>query len=195
MNKIYTVVFRLLLVLLLVAPGMTPSARADAPGVVLRFRYWGDFKEIAVIQQTIRAFEAAHPGVTVHGERVTSSGDEYVQKLLVEQAAGLTPDVIFCGGSYATFAGKGVLLDLKPLVQGDPSVKLSDYYPQLIRTFSSGNKLYALPRDIAPMGLVYYNKTLVRQGPHPLPGRLLALGLHAAPGAGRQRLFERSRRS
>lgn len=169
MNKINTVVFRLLFVFLLFAPPAMPAAHADSPPVVLRFRYWGDFKEIAVIQQTIRAFESAHPGVTVHGERVTASGDEYVQKLLLEQAAGLTPDVIFCGANYATFAGKGMMLDLKPYVRRDPSVKLSDYYPQLIRAFSSGDSLYALPRDIAPIGLVYYNKALFDKAHIPYP--------------------------
>ena len=157
---LFRLIFCLLPLSLMSFPGV---ARADAAGITLRFRYWGDFKEIAVIQQTIRAFERDHPGVTVHGERVTSSGEEYVQKLLVEQSAGLTPDVIFCGGNYATFAGRGLLLDLRPYVRRDPSVQLSDYYPQLIRAFSSGDKLYALPRDIAPIGLVYYNKTLFDQ--------------------------------
>lgn len=156
--------FLLLALLLPLAP-----VRADAPGTVLRFRYWGDFKEIAVIQKTIHAFESAHPGVTVHGERVTASGDEYVQKLLVEQAAGLTPDVIFCGDNYAGFASRGMLLDLKPYVERDPSVKLADYYPQLVRAFSSGSKLYALPRDIAPIGLVYYNKSLFDKAGVPYP--------------------------
>ena len=173
MNKIYTTIFRLLLLFLLLAPAAPPPARADPPPVVLRFRYWGDFKEIAIIQKTIDAFEAAHPGVTVHGERVTASGDEYVQKLLLEQAAGLTPDVIFCGDNYAAFAGQGMLMDLKPWVRGDPSVKLAGYYPKLIRAFSSGDKdtdkLYALPRDIAPIGLVYYNKTLFDKAKLPYP--------------------------
>ena len=173
MNKIYTTIFCLLLVFLMLAPAAPPPARADAPPVVLRFRYWGDFKEIAIIQKTIDAFEAAHPGVTVHGERVTASGDEYVQKLLLEQAAGLTPDVIFCGDNYAAFASQGMLMDLKPWVRRDPSVNLAGYYPKLIRAFSSGDKstdkLYALPRDIAPIGLVYYNKTLFDQAKLPYP--------------------------
>ena len=159
-----------LLLALLSGTALLPNAAraADAP-VVLRFRYWGDFKEIAVIQKTIDAFERAHPGVTVHGERIPASGDEYVQKLLVEQAAGLTPDVIFCGDNYKGFAGKGVLMDIKPFVQHDPSVKLSAYYPQLIHAFSSGDHLYALPRDIAPIGLVYYNKTLFDKAHIPYP--------------------------
>jgi len=73
------------LLLLISAAG----AIAQSGDVVLRFRYWGDFKEIAIIQKTIDAFEHDHPGVTVHGERVPPT-DEYVQKLLTEQAAGLT---------------------------------------------------------------------------------------------------------
>lgn len=160
---------KVILSLFLLCLALTSAGRADAAGVVLRFRYWGDFKEIAVIQQTIRAFERDHPGITVHGERVTSSGDEYVQKLLIEKAAGLTPDVIFCGGNYAAFAGKGILADLKPFVQRDPSVQLSAYYPQLRRAFSSGDRLYALPRDIAPMGLVYFNRTLFDKARVPYP--------------------------
>ena len=153
--------------LLLLLPLLGAPARADAP-VTLRFRYWGDFKEINVIHKTIEAFERAHPGVTVHDERLPA-GDEYAQKLLVEQAAGLTPDVIFCGGNYASFAGRGVLQDLTPYVQQDPAVKLSAYYPEMVRSFQRGGKLYALPRDIAPEGLVYYNKSLFDRAHLPYP--------------------------
>jgi ABC-type sugar transport system permease subunit/ABC-type glycerol-3-phosphate transport system substrate-binding protein len=165
MHNSPTAACRAMLFILMLLPAVSRAADSN---VVLRFRYWGDFKEIAVIQQTIRAFEHDHPGVTVHGERIPP-GDEYVQKLLVEQAAGLTPDVIFCGDNYAAFAGRGVLTDLKPYVRADPSVKLSDYYPQLIRAFSSGDKLYGLPRDIAPIGLVYYNKALFDKAHLPYP--------------------------
>jgi len=144
------------------------GAFAKSTDIVLRFRYWGDFKEIAIIQKTIDAFEKDHPGVTVHGERVPPT-DEYVQKLLTEQAAGLAPDVVFCGGNYTQFASRGMLADLKPFLAADSSVKVSDYYPQLISVFSNDGKLYALPRDIAPMGLVYYNKKLFDQAHIPYP--------------------------
>ena len=158
----------LLSVLLLPAFFLPPAARADGPPVTLRFRYWGDFKEIGVIHKTIQAFERDHPSVTVHDERLPA-GDEYAQKLLVEQSAGLTPDVIFCGGNYASFAGRGVLADLNPYVQHDPSVKLTDYYPEMIHSFQRDGRLYALPRDIAPEGLVYYNKSLFDKAHLPYP--------------------------
>jgi multiple sugar transport system permease protein len=154
---------------MLVMLALSPfGARADEQKVALRFRYWGDFKEIQALQDTIRAFERDYPGVTVRGERVPAGG-EYTQKLLIEQAAGLTPDVIFCGSQFAQFAEKGMLLDLMPFVERDPAVRLSEYYPQLVKLFSQNGKLYALPRDIAPIGLIYYNKALFDAAGVPYP--------------------------
>jgi multiple sugar transport system permease protein len=163
---------RLLLALLLLFAAVA-RAQADAPPspsnpITLRFRYWGDVEEIKALTSTIEAFEKAHPGITVHGERVPS-GDEYAQKLLIEQAAGLTPDVVFCGGNFAEFASRGMLMDLKPFVARDPTVHLSDYYPQLVNLFGHDGKLYALPRDVAPEGLVYYNKSLFDKAGVPYP--------------------------
>ena len=147
---------------------VTPAQAGDTPDIVLRFRYWGDFKEIQALQDTIRAFEKEHPGIHVRGERVPA-GDEYAQKLLIEQAAGLTPDVVFCGGNFVEFAGRGMLMDLMPFVANDTSVHLSEYYPQLVDLFTRDKKLYALPRDIAPVGLVYYNKKLLDAAHIPYP--------------------------
>jgi ABC-type sugar transport system permease subunit/ABC-type glycerol-3-phosphate transport system substrate-binding protein len=166
MRGLATRIVRLLLIALVLFP--PALARADAPTIVLRFRYWGDVKEIAVIHQTILAFQRDHPGVIVHGERV-NAGDEYLQKLLIEQTAGLTPDVIFAADSYAALAGHGILMNLMPLVKADPTVHLSDYYPGDLHVFTLDGKLYALPRDIAPEGLIYYNKTLFDKAHIPYP--------------------------
>jgi multiple sugar transport system permease protein len=122
--------------------------------------------EIQALQDTIREFERDHPGIKVRGERVPVN--DYTQKLLTEQAAGLTPDVIF-SGNFAEFADRGMLLDLMPFVRRDPAVRLSDYYPQLVRLFTRRGRLYALPRDVAPMGLVYYNKDLFDKAGIPYP--------------------------
>lgn len=167
MQRYLTMVVRLLLLLLVFVPDF---AHADPQyPIVIRFRYWGDVKEIAIIQDTINAFEHDHPGVTVRREHVGSNGDEYGQKLLAEQAAGLTPDVIFCGGGYAEFANHGVLQDLTPFVNSDPTLRLSDYYQSDVKSFQENGKIYAIPRDIAPMGLVYYNKSLFDQAHLPYP--------------------------
>jgi multiple sugar transport system permease protein len=160
---------RLLHVVAVAALLLISSAAFAAPkNVVLRFRYWGDFKEIRVLQTTIAEFEHDHPGITIKGERV-NSGDEYIQKLLLEQAAGLTPDVMFVGTGYPILAKHGVLRDLSKDVAQDPTVPLSRYYPVTVKFFTQNNKLYALPRDIAPEGLVYYNKKLFDEAGVPYP--------------------------
>jgi len=160
---------KLILLFAVAALSILPmAARADSKPVVIRFRYWGDVKEIAALQDTIAAFEKTHPNIIIHGERVPS-GDEYVQKLLVEQAGGLTPDVVFCGDSYAQFADRGILRDLTPFLNKDHSVQISRYYGPIMRVFTDNGKIYALPRDIAPMGLVYYNKSLFDKAHIPYP--------------------------
>jgi len=143
-------------------------AHAGANPVLIRFRYWGDFEEIRVIQATVKAFEHDHPGVIVHAER-EPSGDEYLQKLLLEKAAGLTPDVIFCANNFGTMIGKGMLRDLSPFISHDHSFSMSRYDPQVVKVFARSGEIYALPRDIAPEGLVYYNKTLFDNAHIPYP--------------------------
>ena len=167
--SVYPRLSRLLHVVAVAALLLISSAAFAAPkNVVLRFRYWGDFKEIRVLQTTIAEFEHDHPGITIKGERV-NSGDEYIQKLLLEQAAGLTPDVMFVGTGYPILAKHGVLRDLSKDVAQDPTVPLSRYYPVTVKFFTQNNKLYALPRDIAPEGLVYYNKKLFDEAGVPYP--------------------------
>ena len=96
-----------ILCLLVLAP-----ARAET---VLRFRYWGDVKEIEIIQDVIRRFEAAHPGVHVSAERAPA-GNAYVQKVLVEFAGGTPPDVLFVETNiFVTLAQKGGLLPLNQM--------------------------------------------------------------------------------
>jgi ABC-type sugar transport system permease subunit/ABC-type glycerol-3-phosphate transport system substrate-binding protein len=161
---------RALILLVIFGVFLLPSVLfADSSQIVLRLRYWGDTGEIKAIQGTIAAFEHDHPGIIVHGERVTSTGDEYVQKLMLEKAAGLTPDVIFMGNNYTKFADRGLLQDINPFLKRDPSVQISKYYPEDVKAFTFRGKLYALPRDIAPMGNVFYNKSLFDKAGIPYP--------------------------
>lgn len=69
------------------------SAHGVEP-VHLRFMYWGSIDEIGTIRQTVAAFEAAHPGIRVTAERTPG---HHVRKLLLQQAGGVAPDVVFMG--------------------------------------------------------------------------------------------------
>jgi ABC-type glycerol-3-phosphate transport system substrate-binding protein len=74
--------------------GLLPGCASKEEG--LRFRYWGDNSEIAIISQTIKDFEAAHPGIKVRPERKPADAN-YANLLVSEFSAGVAPDVIFIG--------------------------------------------------------------------------------------------------
>jgi ABC-type glycerol-3-phosphate transport system substrate-binding protein len=135
--------------------------KKEAPG--LRFRYWGDTSEIAIIEQTIKDFEAENPGIKVRAERKPPDAT-YAALLITELAAGKVPDVIFLGdGNCDQLIKAGCFLPLDPLIAVDPEIKKEAYYPAMVERFSNEGTLYLLPRDIAPVDCIYYNKKLFDQ--------------------------------
>ncbi len=129
----------------------------------IRFRYWGDLEEIRIIEELCKEFEKAHPGVHVKPERKTPD-ITYADVLLQEFAANNAPDVIFVSpDNLEILSEAGKLADLTPFIAKDTELKVSDYYDVLIQRFSSNGKLLAIPRDIAPIACVFYNKDLFDQ--------------------------------
>ncbi len=127
----------------------------------IRFMYWGDVTEIEIINQAIAEFEKA-TGVKVSAERAPS-GPPYMEKVLTQFAGGSAPDVLFVeANNFKKFAEKGVLEDLTPYLANETAFKKGDFYPEIIDRFTVDNKLYVLPRDIAPICVVYYNKDLFK---------------------------------
>jgi multiple sugar transport system substrate-binding protein len=123
----------------------------------LRFMFWGDITEIQIINEMVAKFEK-DTGLKVSAERVPA-GPPYMEKVITQFAAGSAPDVMFVeAGNFKQFADKGVLLDLTPLMETEKNFKESDFYPKIIDRFTDGKILYVLPRDIAPICTVYYNK-------------------------------------
>lgn len=156
------------LALLLGALAVAGCKKASDPNVI-RFRYWGDVEEIKIVEGMLKQFEAAHPGIKVRAERKAPDGT-YVDILLQEFSAGIAPDVIFISTDHiANLVASGKLADLTPYLEADKSVKTSDFYPEMIRHFSVGKSLYLLPRDIAPISCVFYNKALFDAAGLPYP--------------------------
>lgn len=123
---------------------------------VIRMSSWGDVQENAILADEIADFEKLHPGLKVELERFPAN--DYVTKLLTQVAGGVGPDVIFVEVSnFADFYLRGSLAPLTPYLEAD-HFSLSDYYPQVIGRFSVNRQLYVLPRDTAPICMIYYNK-------------------------------------
>ena len=126
-------------------------------GVVLTCIGWGAVEENKILQAAVDDFKKAHPGVEVQLQRAPYN--EYITKLLTQFSGGLAPDVMAVNAEQMiSFSSRGLFLDLKPYVDKDSSLKLSDFYPEAIDHYTTGGILTALPRDIAPVAVIYYNK-------------------------------------
>jgi multiple sugar transport system substrate-binding protein len=127
--------------------------------ITLRCSYWGDLKEIAIITDTVKRFEAQNPGIEVKLERYPA-GDPYLEKLLTLLAGGEAPDVMFVNAEqFINFADKGIFMPLNDSIKKD-NFDVGKYYKKIVDKYTIDNNIYAIPRDIAPVCVVYYNKKL-----------------------------------
>jgi multiple sugar transport system substrate-binding protein len=126
----------------------------------IRFRYWGDTEEVKIIESMLKEFEQANPGVKIRPERKNADGT-YADVLLQEFAANTAPDVMFVStDNIDLLSDSGKLADLNPWLAKETDLKASDYYEAMTSRFTHDGKLMVLPRDIAPISCVYYNKDL-----------------------------------
>jgi multiple sugar transport system permease protein len=137
------------------------AASALARPVVLRLSSWEGDEALRVQRKAISEFEAAHPGIKVKLEN--NDYGVYFQKLLAQVASGTAPDVsMMTFEHFQSFGKRKVLLPLDELAAQD-HFDLTAYYPQMIEAHRYAGRLYVLPRDIAPHGLVFYNRKLFRE--------------------------------
>jgi multiple sugar transport system permease protein len=141
------------------------TVRADP--IELRFVCWDGDQDMAGIFAAARSFEKAHPNIHVKVESVVAN---YQEKLLAQYAAGTSPDVAMMDpGNFQKYARRGALLPLNPFFKDTPNFRLGDYYPEIVKPHSLNGVLYVLPRDIAPCGVMYYNKQIFREAGIPYP--------------------------
>jgi multiple sugar transport system substrate-binding protein len=134
----------------------------------ISFIHWGDLQEIKLMREVIKSMKQ-EKGIFVEQMR-TSSGNAYMEKVLTQFAAGTAPDVIFVEvNNFKEFVDKGVLVDLMPYIEQEKDIDLKVYYKQIVERFTVDGKLYVLPRDIAPICLIYYNKKMFREAGLPYP--------------------------
>jgi multiple sugar transport system substrate-binding protein len=124
--------------------------------VTLKISSWGDVQENAILTDLVGAFEKANPGVHVELQRTPYN--EYLTKLMTRIASGDAPDVIFTEvGEFTDLYLKNVLEPLDGYVKAS-GMDLKAYYPQVTERFTINGSIYAIPRDTAPICVVYYNK-------------------------------------
>jgi multiple sugar transport system substrate-binding protein len=122
---------------------------------------------IKILTQTMKEIEGRHPGLKIKVENI--SYNDYQDKLTVQLAANNAPDVISVEASnFSDLFIRGALEDLTPYFKRD-QLDPKAYYATALKRYSPGNGIYAIPSDIAPVGLLYYNKKVFDDAGVPYP--------------------------
>ncbi len=129
---------------------------AKTEGTVIKISSWGDLQENVILVNLIAEFEKLHPDIHVRLQRIPFS--QYVPKLLTEVVGGIAPDVIFVEvNNFTDLYLRGALEPLTPFIARD-HFSLDDYYPAVVDRFTAEGNTYVIPRDTAPIAVIYYNK-------------------------------------
>jgi len=125
------------------------------------FAWWtGGEGANKVFEEAVSRFELSHPNYTVTHMPISA---EFTTKMLTMYGAGNAPDCHGVGfGTVWSWAHKGVLLDLTPLVERDAAdVKWDDMWPAVSNScFYPPKKICALPRETMGLLLYGYNKKI-----------------------------------
>ncbi|HWD37482.1 MAG TPA: extracellular solute-binding protein [Fimbriimonas sp.] len=144
------------------------AAVCVAQPITLRFTVWDGDVSLKVIQGILTQFEKENPDIHVKLEPIPDY-NVYHQKMITLYAAHAAPDVAMMDpGHFQGLAKRGAFLPLNPLFNNDPKF-LGQYYKPLTDAMTYKGQLYVLPRDIAPEGIIYYNKKLFDEAHIPYP--------------------------
>ena len=137
----------------------TGCTKKDSSSIKLRLAFWGDVKEIEIIKNSVARFNEANPAIEVALERLPA-GDPYTEKILTQMAGGNPVDVMFVNAEqFYIYAEKGILKPLNDNIKKD-NFPIEKFYKEVVDKFSVNGNIYVIPRDIAPVCVVYYNKDM-----------------------------------
>lgn len=142
---------------LLFATAITaPAFAQDVTVKYMTFSAAPDYLE--ELDATIAAFEATNPDIKVEYE--TAGFNDYFTKLQTMVAAGTAPDAFELNyENFVTYAEKGALADLTPLLAADSGFDPSIYNAQALAAFTHDGKQYGLVESFSNV-VLFYNKDL-----------------------------------
>lgn len=137
---------------------------ALAADIALRFSWWGGGERHEATIKAIKAFEAQNPGVTIKGEY--GGFDGYVDKLSVQLAGGVEPDIMQLDWAWISQFSKdgNGFYDLKKSNQ----IKLDDFVSESWKTGMVDGKLNGVPASYTARVFLWNKSTWDKAG-LPLP--------------------------
>lgn len=106
-------------------------------------------------------FRERYPEVQLTVEAQPTAFTDKITTLL---AGGTPPNVTWIGGAFWDFVGRGVWVDLEPIIAKDRRFTLRDYYPQALDAFRWPDKLRALPYGVNTHTMSFNKGLLQREG-------------------------------
>lgn len=104
----------------------------------------------------VAAFNEVYPDVEIE---VQVTSDEYLAKILSQQASGTLPDVLAVENTdFPRFADAGLLLALDDRLAATEDFTKDDFPAALVERFSFNGQLYGIPYDVQPVAGVFLNK-------------------------------------
>jgi ABC-type sugar transport system permease subunit/ABC-type glycerol-3-phosphate transport system substrate-binding protein len=148
---------------------LTTGVAFAAEKVTLRLSVWDGDKALETVRKLCRDFESLNPNIKVKLENYPDY-NLYHQKMLITYAAGVAPDVVMMDpANFQALAVRKALLPLNSFFEQTPGFDIKEYYKEIVDAHSFKGVCYVLPRDIAPMGIIYYNKEMFRKKGIPMP--------------------------
>jgi multiple sugar transport system substrate-binding protein len=142
--------------LLLATALVTPALAEDVTIKYMTFSAAPNY--LKELDATIAAFEAEHPGIKVEYE--TAAWDAYFTKLQTVVAAKQAPDAFELNyENFVTYADKGALADLTPLIAADTGFSTDVYNPTALAAFAQDGKQLGLVESFSNV-ILFYNKDL-----------------------------------
>ena len=139
---------------------------------------YGQPQETEVYEKVIKKFEEKYPDVKV--KLVTTTQDQYGQKIQAAMASNTMSDVVYMGpGDVKAWVNSGKMLNLDEYItqaETDGILNLDDVWDLALKKYKYNGdvigegSLYALPKDVGPFGFGY-NKTLFEKLGIPLPDK------------------------
>src|SRR5579884_3475809 len=124
------------------------STQGGSGPVTLTFWSW-----VPNLQQAVNLFEKSHPNIKIKLQNVGSGSAEYTKLTTALKAGSGAPDVVQIEYAFLPqYELSGKLVDLSQY--GANNLK-SNFVPWVWGQVSQGSKVYAIPQDSGPMGLLY----------------------------------------
>jgi multiple sugar transport system substrate-binding protein len=144
------------------AVAVAPAAHASraAASVTLTMESQNGTFWTAIDSVVIKAYTKLHPNV--HFKLTTIDATTYPTKMQIQAASGTLPDILETADAFTLpFALHGVVLNMQPFVNRDPSYNIADIYPNFLNLgrVPGNTGLYMIPFSSDAV-VAFYNKDM-----------------------------------